>query len=154
MKGEKAKLKGNEATKGENQRIEIQPHKADMKANGATKSQNESTWSDKTRFCALICFHFGFVVASFLFTFGLLWFHFLPFWPFAAHLLLFLLIDTLDSIGSPSQQKLLCWRTLAQATKSLGFRVSHRRCLWVFLSGGLLIAINGPPHYWPTNITR
>ena len=28
----------------------------------------------------------------------------------------------------------------------LGFRVSHRRCLWVFLSGGLLIDFNGPPH--------
>ena len=56
-------------------------------------------------FCALICFHFGFVVASFLFTFGLLWFHFLPFWPFAAHLLLFHLIDTLDRHRQPISTK-------------------------------------------------
>ena len=28
----------------------------------------------------------------------------------------------------------------------LGFRVSQRRCLWVSLSGGLLIEFYGPPH--------
>ena len=71
-------------------------------------------------FCAFICFHFGFVAASFLFTLVV---SFPSILAFCAPLFYSFWLTRLIGIGSPSQQKLLCWRTLAQATKSLGFRV-------------------------------
>ena len=95
----------------------MEPQKAKMKAHEVTKRGFvpssafilASLWlhfSSLLAFCGFISFHFSLLRLI----------SFYSFW-----------LTRLIGIGSPSQQKLLCWRTLAQATKSLGFRASPVR---------------------------